>query len=212
MYSVVLMAALTSGSATPDWGLRGNGCYGGCYGSCYGGCFGGGGLGLRRAHGCNGGCYGGCYGSHVVSSGCHGCYGSVPNWSCHGGCYGYSGISPYHPIMPGIEKVPPPDIKKKDEKKQDESTSSRAMLVVELPANAKLYIDDQPMKTTSAKRTFQTPPLQPGQLYYYLVRVEVVRDGEVKTETRRVIIRPGEEARASFPNLESPATTTAQAR
>lgn len=197
MYSVVLMAALTSGSATPDFGRRGNGCYGGCYGcnGCYGG-----GYGWGRGHGGYGGCYGG-YG------GCYGCYGG---WSCYGGCYGYSTYSPYHPIMPGAEKVPAPDIKEKVPApgKKDESTSSpRATLVVEVPADAKLFIDDQPMKTTSAKRTFQTPPLQPGQQYYYMVRVEVVRDGEVKTETRRVIIRPGEEARAAFPNLETTVTT-----
>ena len=41
--------------------------------------------------------------------------------------------------------------------------------------------------------------LEPGQLYYYELRIEVQRDGKPVTETKRVILKAGEVARASFP-------------
>src|SRR5437764_116692 len=103
MYSVVLMAALTTTAAEAPacWGCRGySACYGcsGCYGGGYGGCY-----------GCWGGCWGSCYGgygSHWVSSyGCHGCYG------CYG-CYGCNGyapvmVAPTMPVAPDGMALPP---------------------------------------------------------------------------------------------------------
>jgi len=84
MYSVVLMAALTTGGETPDIGRRG-GCHG-CQGGCYGGRSHG-----RRGGGCCGcgGGYGGCYGGgYSCGGGYGGCYGG--GWSCGGG---YGGMS-----------------------------------------------------------------------------------------------------------------------
>ena len=86
MYSVVLMAALSTGGEMPAFGHRGGccGCYGGCWGGCYGcsGCWGGGcwGGGCRGWHGgCRGG-WGGCWGC----SGCWGCGGCYGGWGGHG--------------------------------------------------------------------------------------------------------------------------------
>jgi uncharacterized protein (TIGR03000 family) len=102
------------------------------------------------------------------------------------------------PISPGAEKAPAP---KKESK--ETMAPSKAKLIVELPRDAKLYIDDHVMKTTSGKRTFNTPSLEQGQQYYYIVRAEVVLDGKTYSETKRVLVRAGEEVRASFPELES---------
>jgi uncharacterized protein (TIGR03000 family) len=102
------------------------------------------------------------------------------------------------------EKVPAP-------KKTTMEGSGPARLIVSLPADAKLYVDGTAMKTSSAERTFNTPPLEPGQAYYYMLRAEVVRDGQTKAESMRVIVRAGEVARASFPGLDSNVTATAQA-
>jgi uncharacterized protein (TIGR03000 family) len=68
-----------------------------------------------------------------------------------------------------------------------------------------------PMTTSSGVRSFNTPTLEPGQTYYYMVRAEVVRDGKPITETRRVIVRAGRTARASFKDMEE-AVTTARAK
>jgi uncharacterized protein (TIGR03000 family) len=67
-----------------------------------------------------------------------------------------------------------------------------ASLVVHLPANARLTIDGDPTRATSATRWFVTPPLEPGKTYHYDLKAEVVRDGKQFTETRRVAVRAGQ--------------------
>jgi uncharacterized protein (TIGR03000 family) len=225
MYSVVLMAALTGGGNAPELffhhGCHGcygccGGCYGGCYGSCYGGCYGYGG-GWGYGGGCWG-CWGG-YGCNGCWGGCYGCYG------CYGG-HGYSDYAPggvggtYAPggvgapgVAPGGDVLPrPKEEKDKDKDNNKESMApNRARLIVELPADAKLYVDDRPVKASSPRRTFHTPELELGQAYYYDLRAEVVRDGKPVTETRRVIVRAGAVIRADFSALDTP-VTTAKAR
>ncbi len=188
MYSMVLMAALTTGQATPDCWFKcgycgyggGYGCYGcwGCYGGCYG-CWGYGG-----GYGCWG-CWG-CYG-------CHGCYGCYGCW----GCYGAGAPSYVVPGGPAAEPAPAP----REDKDKKSMAPSKAKLIVSLPADAKLYIDDQLMKTTSDRRVFNTPTLDKDQTYYYVLKAEVNYQGKTYTETKRVLIRAGEQVRASFPEL-----------
>jgi uncharacterized protein (TIGR03000 family) len=228
MYSVVLMAALTAGGTqAPAFGHGCGGCWsscwgcsGGCWGSCYGcyGCYGGWGS-------CYGGCYsywGSFYGSGYGSGygyGCCGCWGS--GYACYGGCYGggcYGGAA--YPVDGGMG-VPVetgPVTTPSDQKKSGTGTKSGssavpapAKLIVELPSEAKLYIDDRPMRTPSSRRTFTTPELQPGQSYYYIVRAELVRDGKSFSDTKRVIVRPGEEVTASFRDLGTENTARADA-
>ena len=220
MYSVVLMAALSTGSAGteccfgnwccahgyPNTGY-GSGCYG-CYGGWYGGEYGGWFGGISGYHGAYGGCYGGCYGVY----GCQGCYGG---WSCYGsnygGCYGYGGgydggvYGPYNPMPPAGDKQPEilPIPKDKEE--------ARAKVVVEVPAQAKLYIDDQLMPNKAGKRTFVTPPLQAGQTYYYDVKLVTVQGGQEVAQTTRVVLRPGEVQTASFGNQPGNGIVTASA-
>jgi len=218
MYGVVLMAALTTGSASPDCHFHrySYGCHGGCYGCTTCGGWGGHGFGC---HGCYGGfgchgCYGGgwgCYGGW----GCDGCFGGygchASCGGCYGGCYGYivAEGSPYHPTptMPGVPAAPAAPAGKDGASK----TSDRATLTVELPERAKLFVDDQPMKSTSAKRTFVTPPLEGGRTYYYELRAEVERDGQTMTVTRRVLVRPGQTVSTNFPEFQPDGTATARA-
>ena len=198
MYSMVLMAALSAGGDLPAC-HRGGCC--GCYGGCWGGC-----------HGCWGccGCWGGCYGCGGCWGGCYGCWGGCGG--CYGGCWGGWGYSSYAapatygspapaqqmaPAQP--ETIAPP---KKEGATWRMPSPTSARLIVELPENAKLFVDDQPMKTTSAKRAFRTPTLEPGQAYYYMLRAEVVRDGKSYQQTKKVVVRAGQEIRATFPNLE----------
>jgi uncharacterized protein (TIGR03000 family) len=96
------------------------------------------------------------------------------------------------------EQVPAP-------KKEDKKTTSldQARLVVELPAEAKLYVDDQLMKTISERRVFNTPRLEQGQTYYYILRAELVRNGQTLSETKRVLVHSGEVIRASFRDLDT---------
>jgi uncharacterized protein (TIGR03000 family) len=96
-------------------------------------------------------------------------------------------------------------------KKTTSTQLERAQVVVELPTDARLFVDGNPVKAGAAKRTFNTPPLEQGQAYYYMFRAAVVRDGQTLEETTRVIVRAGEVARASFPTLET-STATASTR
>src|SRR5262249_9321194 len=132
---------------------------------------------------------------------CHGCYGCYGCHGCFGGAESYQMVGPpTAPMTPPKEGVAPP--------KGDETFApAKARLIVELPADAKLFIDDQPMKTPSAVRQFSTPELQPGQTYYYMVRVEVMKDGTPQTVERRVLVRAGQEVKADFKDLAAPVAT-----
>jgi uncharacterized protein (TIGR03000 family) len=110
------------------------------------------------------------------------------------------------PVDGGGETLPRP----KADKEPMGEAPHRAKLIVELPADARLYIDDRAMKTSSDVRTFSTPDLEPGQLYYYEVRAELVRDGKPVTQTKRVIVRAGATVRASFGDLGAEAVSTAK--
>ncbi len=206
MYSVVLMAALTTGSSAPDcWFHHGHGCHG-YYGDsvsatctgCYGGSYYGAPYGPAWGGGWCGGCHGGSWGwggaVDYSCFGCHGCYGCA-------GSFGCAGFNPYGPAPNAPEMIPPP---KTEEKKSGTSSAApdRAKVIVQLPADARLYVDDHPIKTTRDNQAFNTPRLEPGQTYYYEVRAEAVRDGKPVVESKRVLVRAGQEVTVSFPKLE----------
>ena len=82
-----------------------------------------------------------------------------------------------------------------------------ARVVVTLPADAKLIVNGQPTELTSETRLFTTPELKPGKDYYYVLRAEVVRDGEVKSLTKQLAVSAGGQSMVDF-NL--PTLTTAR--
>jgi len=198
-------------------GCYGGGCYGGgCYGGgCYGGGYGGG------YGGCHGGGYGGgCYGGGVISSGCYGggvvsggCYGGpVISGGCHGGVI-MSGGCVGGTVVPsgggktedgGTIRTQPDKDKDKDKDKNkgldDEQSNlgSSATLVVTLPADAKLTVDEHPSHATTAVRRFTTPALETGRDFYYTLRVEIPTASGVEVVTKRVVVRAGQETQTSF--------------
>jgi uncharacterized protein (TIGR03000 family) len=176
MYSVVVMMALSGTPAVPDFG-RCNGCYGcyGCYGGCYG-CYGGWGC-----HGCYGGWGWGCYGCW---GGCYGCWGGSPYGVMWGApCYGCGG----RPAAPSQAPAP-----------KTTQAENRATILVQLPEDARLTLDGQVMKTGSALRRFVTPPLERGWKYQYVVRAEVVRDGQKLVNAQKITVRAGEETKLTL--------------
>jgi uncharacterized protein (TIGR03000 family) len=243
MYSVVLMAALTTGAAEPAWcwgchgsayihscgGCSGCSCCGGCNGgwTCWGTCAG------WTGYGYYGGCYG-CWGTgYACYGGCGGSWGCMGYYTCSGQCWGGSCHSDYapsyveHPVYsgppgaaprgtvgpapdqprgPGIPPAPgiTPETAPKPKPKPDgDKNPGQARLIIDVPAEAKLYIDDHLMKTPSAHRTFRTPLLEPGQSYYYILRAELTQDGKQYSASKRLVVRSGETAQASFVDLAS---------
>jgi uncharacterized protein (TIGR03000 family) len=202
MYSVVLLAALTGGVETPDChkascsGCTGyvapvySGCSGyvstGCSGSCHGGhkLFGGG-L-FKHKHSCSGSCSGA-----PVSYGCSGGY-----MGCSGGM-GYPGCGGMM-VVPGTK---PEEIKKMpgtDKPKEEVRVPTPATIVVELPSDAKLTIDNGATAATSTVRTFVTPELTPAKTFSYVLKAQIVRDGQTLTAEQKINVEAGVETRVNL--------------
>jgi uncharacterized protein (TIGR03000 family) len=200
MCSMVLMAALTAGSATPGWHHCGGYC--GYHGGWGGGC-----------PGCSGG-----YNAGGFGDGC-GCWGGYNSW-------GYCNMPPPNPPvmggfgMTGGTVVPGPGAGNEERGKpktnnngdKERMIPTRARLLLSLPANAQLFIDDQPVKAAAGVQICDTPALEPDKDYFYMVRIEMMRDGQPFSQTRRIIVRAGQVARADFKDLETVTLRTAQAK
>lgn len=184
MYSVVLAMALSGGAEVPDFGGRGcrgcNGCSGRA--ACHGGGFG--------CHGCRGG---------RGFRGCHGCSGAVYAHGCHGGCNG--GV--YSP--PASRPMPPVPPTKKPAGAEEESeiappqalrpNGNRAILIVTLPADARLSINGKSTESTSGTRRFVTPALNLNSDYVYEMTADM---GQGQVRTQRIRFRAGQEVPVTF--------------
>ena len=217
MISAIVMAALIGSSATPDFFFGhksvGYGCGTHCapkcapvvYSCC--GCSGS----VYSCYGCAGcsGCYG-CYGSYYSCMGCSGCYGSTYSMGCSGcyGCYGsgngviIDSTSSYSSVIKGgatygaVEVAPA--TKGTTGKGGEVSTGIKARVIVELPQDAKLLVDNNETNGVGARREFSTPALQVGQNYFYELTAIVEVDGKPQTMTKKLVVRAGEEAVARF--------------
>jgi uncharacterized protein (TIGR03000 family) len=114
---------------------------------------------------------------------CYGNYGYC-DYGWYGGYgYGYYGGWCAVPVMPATMQA---------------AAATPARLVVQLPADAKLFVDDRTTSSGSAERTFVTPALEPGYVYTYTLRAEVVRDGEKYVETQKVAVTAGGVSQLAF--------------
>jgi len=208
------------------WGCHGcsgcSGCWGysacaGCYGSWgyayYGGCT------------CNGSfCNGGVV---VAMPACYGCHGGGSG--CCGGVYAQP--PGQRPVMPPAADLQPRTKaeeelirktlkelreqleKARKEQKQEETQAptspAPARVTVNLPGDARLWVDQVECPLTSDVRSFSTPALQPGQTYFYTLRIEVERNGSRATDSQRVLVSAGENVTVNF-GTPAPVTATAQ--
>ena len=74
------------------------------------------------------------------------------------------------------------------------ATSGVAYLNVNVPADAKVYLQDQLMTVEGTQRRFVTPTIEAGDQHLYTVKVEVVRDGKTITKTAQTTVALGQEA------------------
>jgi uncharacterized protein (TIGR03000 family) len=217
MYSMVLMAALTTGTGVPDFGRHGcHGCWGGCYG-CWGGCHGGWG----GCYGCWGGCYGGwggCYGGY--GCGGWGCYGWGGGWGGWGGGYGglgyvYAPLAPVYAAPTALTYNTAPATAPLTTRSMypDTSANNRATIIVHLPEAARLTVDGRSTSSTSATRHFYSPPLESGKTYHYTFQARMERDGKTVTAERSVDVSAGDrrEVNITLPDLnQSPERQSAR--
>jgi uncharacterized protein (TIGR03000 family) len=193
------------------------GCVGGhhhyhtCYGcgACYG-CVGFGyGHGWGYGHGCWSPSYS-CYGGGVIYAGVgYAGFGAYGNYGMYGAVpyIGAPAFAPpiqiIHPANGGTqqETKPIPAVKPLVEAITPNGTAS---ILMKVPAEAKVFIDNYQMKSTSAERLFTSPELEPGKNYFYTIRVVVEKDGKPVEDSRRVVIRAGETSRIAFDRLDRP--------
>ena len=239
---MVAMTAGGSSPAWHRTGGHGVAWSGGCAGSCYG-CYGYQGHVPYGGHGCIGtsggygisgpiaayGCWGGWsnnynttvwsgpssygYGDRGMQG--DGVQGYGIHFQGHGGYGGYGtfsgfGQSPVDPVMNIRDESNEPPMPKK----VSEQTKARSTIIIDVPADAKLFVDGQLMKSTSTRRVIQTPVLNSDETYYYELRVELERDGKTVSESRRVLIQPGAEVVAAFrdPATARPDVATASSK
>jgi uncharacterized protein (TIGR03000 family) len=68
-----------------------------------------------------------------------------------------------------------------------------AYLNVNVPADAKVYLQDQLMTVGGTQRRFVTPQMQNGVQHVYTVKVEVVRNGQTIAKTAQAAVAAGQE-------------------
>lgn len=78
------------------------------------------------------------------------------------------------------------------------SFDSSAVLTVSVPADAKVYINDDATKSTGDVRHYVSRGLIPGAAYTYRVRAEFSRNGEVVNQTKSVRLTAGSSATLDF--------------
>jgi uncharacterized protein (TIGR03000 family) len=142
--------------------------------------------------------FAGCYGS---------CYGSYTNyfsyWTQPPTAYGYG--MPMHatppanvvPVAPGTPPPPPPPPGAKPPEAAIER-GAPASVTITLPADAILYANGIRMAQKSAERKFVTPPMEENGRYHYVFTAEIMRDGQMQTETKQVEVWSGATIRVDF--------------
>jgi uncharacterized protein (TIGR03000 family) len=189
MYSVILLAALAGNSETPAWHLKKayavnayggyvyqHGVYGGGYGASYNyGPYYETGFGYSY-RGTGNGVY---YGPYLKN----------PMYSTPA-----SVIPRSRPADPVEEVLPVPKV----EENSQSSSSNRAKLFVEIPANASLFIDGKPFAVSDGFGTFVTPELESDKTYSYLLKIEMDHNGTKVVDTKKVVLKAGDRITKSF--------------
>jgi uncharacterized protein (TIGR03000 family) len=208
----------------------GGGHFGGGFGGGHFGGFGGGHFGGTHFGGHHGGLYRGGYGYGYPHAYRHryGLYGTYPylglygyypysynyypyDWS--GPAYGSGNYAPYGVETPsdlyGYTSVTPPAAS--DPSFTPAATTQPdtiAHLTVNVPADARLWIEGTPTTRTGPVRQFGSPPLAPGGRYSYQVRASWDENGHEVTQAQQVEITAGAHVEVKFPVLPKTAGQT----
>jgi uncharacterized protein (TIGR03000 family) len=106
-------------------------------------------------------------------------------------------VSPAKPLPAG-EPLPTPKDKKQS------AAGSPGRITVSVPADTKIFVDDEPTQSSSAQRVFVTPVLEPALRYRYTLRAERVVAGRVVNDVQVVTVAAGDSVSVAFPNLTQP--------
>ena len=79
---------------------------------------------------------------------------------------------------------------------------------MQLPAGARLFVNDVLVPQTAGPRTFDTPRLQAGFEYTYTLKAEVVRDGRPQSATRKITFEAGKPVSVDFRDMVAVSTAS----
>jgi uncharacterized protein (TIGR03000 family) len=71
------------------------------------------------------------------------------------------------------------------------SSGTSGVLTVSVPYDAKVTVNGRLTKSTGSRRQFVSYGLQPGLSYKYVVKAEVVREGQTVEDTRTISLTAG---------------------
>jgi uncharacterized protein (TIGR03000 family) len=77
-------------------------------------------------------------------------------------------------------------------------SADRAVLTLNVPADAVVYMSNQRMTLDGTSREYIVPGLQAGKQYRYPVRVDVVRDGKLYSASSEQRIQAGQQLSLAF--------------
>jgi uncharacterized protein (TIGR03000 family) len=91
------------------------------------------------------------------------------------------------------------------------SADESGFLTIWVPYDAKVTVNGMETKSQGSRRQFVSFGLKPGLSYKYVVKAEVVRDGQLQEDTRTVILTAGEISAVAFGfNVPSQQVASAQ--
>lgn len=81
-------------------------------------------------------------------------------------------------------------------------TPLTALLKVQVPRDAEIWLEGRPMRSAGAVRHYRSPPLNPAKGYVYEVRARWTFDGKPVEDVRQVAIRAGAVVLVDFTHLD----------
>jgi len=78
------------------------------------------------------------------------------------------------------------------------SSENSGVLTVWVPYDAKVTVNGRETKSTGSRRQFVSYGLKPGLSYKYVIKAEVVRDGQTVEDTRTVALTAGQITAVAF--------------
>jgi TolB protein len=87
---------------------------------------------------------------------------------------------------------------------QDSGSADRAIIVVKLPADAKLTIDGEKTVSTGSERRFSASGLQAGKRYFYVLVATWNQNGKEQKDEKKVSFSPGQTVEVVFAAKSDP--------
>jgi uncharacterized protein (TIGR03000 family) len=132
--------------------------------------------------------------------------GSLPTKSSGGYYTNYSGSAGVPSLTandlygPGYPSYFPPN---PEIKQPDPATAKMPVSVdVHLPTDAQLWFEGQKTSQSGDERSFQSPPIDQGQTYTYVIRARWTENGNDVEQTRKVHVKAGDRVKIDFTKPE----------